>query len=82
MEAFAIWNLLKSALSAAETPSASGKSVTAEQPQTSGESTVSQEKGGEGSAPPSANPPSTAPRANACEEYFLRHEQLKNHRKK
>ena len=65
MEPFAIWNLLKNALTATEQAAA----PTSEAPQAKEES--------------ASVPKEEAPyRPNACEEYFLRHEQIKNHRKK
>ena len=69
MEPFAIWNLLKTVLSSAETPSAAPNAPTREE-----EKTVEI---------PKEEPPKESPaRANACEAYFLRHEQIKSQRKR
>ncbi len=79
MEPFAIWNLLKAALSATEPPSANTQISEGAATNPSDEAPFRQADEGAETTTMHANFP---PRANACEEYFLRHEQLKNHRKK
>ena len=74
METFGIWNLLKSILSN-ETQVNSSQASHRESAPSEGKSET--EKPIE-NAPPS--PPES--KTNACEEYFLRHEQLKNGRKR
>ena len=75
MEQFGIWNLLKTMLNNSEPPSA----PTQKKSETTDENTVGgvENKAEEGGKEPSAPQP-----VNACEEYLLRHERLKNQRKK
>ena len=75
MEQFAIWNLLKTMLNNSEPPSA----PTPKKPETTDENTV---VGVETKAADEGQEPSSPQPVNACEEYLLRHERLKNQRKK
>ena len=82
MEAFAIWNLIKSALSAAEAPSTNEKNDDNTPPKPNNEAAFTQGKDAPNNTSAGENLTSNDTRPNACEEYFLRHEQLKNHRRK
>ncbi len=73
MEAFGIWNLIKTLLANDAT-----SENTAGTPTQSATQNVAHEEGGE--APPA--PAEQPPKPNACEEYFLRHERLTGKRKK
>ena len=83
MEPFAIWNLLKTVLNAPEPPAANAKNNDCQTTNFSREQPTAQaEQGTEHTPEHLDNSPSQKLRANACEEYFLRHEQLKNQRKR
>jgi hypothetical protein len=69
MEPFAIWNLLKTVLSNAESPTAQASAPDAEETKNAVSSKDE----------PTQSEPA---RPNACEEYFLRHEQIKSQRKR
>lgn len=73
MEAFGIWNLLKTLLA-----NDTANENTAGAPTQGSTANPSQSEGGE--APPAPTEQPTKP--NACEEYFLRHERLTGKRKK
>ena len=75
MESFALWNLLKTALSAAQQSSAS-LSASGE------ESKTEAQKADESRPTPTEENPPIPNHANACEAYLLRHEAIKSTRKK
>lgn len=69
MESFAIWNLLKTALSTAQAPSPTSSA--------NGEESEISEATSEEKAKNSPTQSDSSPhKENACEAYFLRHEKL------
>jgi hypothetical protein len=83
MEPFAVWNLIKSVLSSPESLHANAQPAESATVKSSPEPPVGQgaESAETDSLQGKISPPSE-PRLNACEAYFLRHEQLKNQRKR
>ena len=79
MEPFAIWNLLKNILSTPNTPANAGKPDELNTAQTNDFLSPTQSKSEGENQDFTANSPT---RQNACEAYFLRHEQLKSRHKK
>ena len=71
MEQFGLWNLLKTMLSTTQTAPPNGESSSQATPQTAAD------------PPPSSDPSqqSVSQGENACEQYLLRHETLRQKRK-
>ncbi len=83
MERFALWNLLKTVLSASESPSPTATIPDAENAKSNPETPRYQGiQEGEIDTTQSLSQPPPKERHNACEAYFLRHEQLRSQRKK